>query len=129
MRLLSHGCVDPLFCSIELAERIEHAEARRIAAGTRAAVRRNPGRAFVTPVAGGLACFGEDGAPFNKVVGIGFDGIPSDASLDGIEAAYAARGAGVQVELAALADPDIGVLFANRGYLLYTRAVLVNDTE
>ena len=85
MRLFAHSHVDPLFCSIELAGRIEHAEAQLIAAGTQAALRRNPGRAFVTPVAGGFACFGEDGA-------------------------YAARGAGVQVELAALADPEIGVL-------------------
>jgi hypothetical protein len=101
--------VDPLFCSIELAERIERAEAQLIAAGTHAALRRNPDRAFVTPIAGGFACFGEDGAPFNKVVGLGFGGVPSDVSLDGMEAAYAARAAGVQVDLAAMADPEIGV--------------------
>ncbi len=110
--------MDPLFCSIELAERIESAEAQLIAAGTQPALRRHPDRAFVTPVAGGFACFGEDGAPFNKVVGLGFGGVPGDTALDAIEAAYAARAAGVQVELAALADPEIGVLLTNRGYRL-----------
>ena len=100
---------DPLFCGTELAARIETAEAQLIAAGTDAALRRDPDRAFVTPVAGGFACFGEDGAPFNKVVGLGFGGVPSEAALDEIEAAYAARGAPTQVELTNLADPEIGV--------------------
>ena len=115
---MSHDEADPLFCSIELAERIESAEAHLIAAGTRPALRRDPDRAFVMPVAGGFACFGEDGAPFNKVVGLGFGGVPDDAALDAIEAAYASRAARVQVELAALADPEIGVLLTNRGYRL-----------
>ena len=67
-----------LFCGTELAARIESAEAQLIAAGTDAALRRSPDLAFVTPVAGGFACFGEDGAPFNKVVGLGFGGVPSE---------------------------------------------------
>jgi GNAT superfamily N-acetyltransferase len=109
---------DPLFCGTELAARIESAEAQLISAGTAAAVRRHPDRAFVTPVAGGFACFGEDGAPFNKVVGLGFGGVPSAAALDGIEEAYAARGAQTQVELTNLADPEIGVTLTGRGYRL-----------
>lgn len=44
---------------------------------TNAAVRRHPDRAFVTAIAGGFACFGEDGAPFNKVVGLDFGGLPA----------------------------------------------------
>ncbi|WNG93497.1 GNAT family N-acetyltransferase [Mycobacterium sp. ITM-2016-00318] len=109
---------EPLFCSIELGQRIERAEAQLIAAGTEAAIRRNPGRPFVTPIAGGFACFGDDGAPFNKVVGLGFGGVPSEASLDDIESAYAARGAAVQVELAHLADPEVGIVLTGRGYRL-----------
>jgi GNAT superfamily N-acetyltransferase len=109
---------EPLFCSVELAERIEHAESQLIAAGTAAAIRRDPGRAFATPVVGGTACFGDDGAPFNKVVGVGFNGVPTDAALDEIESAYAARGAAVQVELAHMSDPEIGVLLTGRGYRL-----------
>ncbi len=108
----------PLFCGVELAERVEGAEAQLIAAGTDAAMTRNPDRAFVISVAGGFACFGEDGAPFNKVVGLGFGGVPTGAALDEIEAAYAARGAAVQVELTNLADPEIGVVLTGRGYRL-----------
>ena len=109
---------EPLFCSIELGQRIERAEAQLIAAGTEAAIRRNPGRPFVTPIGGGFACFGDDGAPFNKVVGLGFGGVPSEATLDDIESAYAARGAAVQVELAHLADPEVGIVLTGRGYRL-----------
>lgn len=116
---MSDGAVStPFFCSIELAERIELAEAQLIAAGTDAAIRRDPGRAFATAIAGGFACFGDDGAPFNKVVGLGFGGIPKDQTLDEIEAAYAARDAAVQVELAHMADPEIGALLTGRGYRL-----------
>ena len=109
---------DFLFCGTELAARIEAAEGQLISAGTGAALRRNPDDAFVTAVAGGFACFGEDGAPFNKVVGLGFSGVPAAAELDDIEGAYAARGAHTQVELANLADPDIGAMLTDRGYRL-----------
>jgi GNAT superfamily N-acetyltransferase len=107
------------FCGTELAERIERAETQLISAGTEAARRRNPGAAaFVRPVAGGAACFVEDGSPFDKVVGLGFGGVPGDAELDEIERAYAGFVAPTQVELANLADPGIGLLLTGRGYRL-----------
>src|SRR3954464_4770898 len=109
---------EPLFCSTELAARIEWAEAQLIAAGTDAALRRHADLAFVTPVAGGFACFGEAGAPFNKVVGLGFGGLPSDDLIGEIEGAYATRGASTQVELTNLADPAIGAMLTGRGYRL-----------
>src|SRR4029079_19541674 len=97
----------PIFFSWNRATRADGGEPPLIAAGTEAAIRREPGRAFATPVAGGFACFADDGAPFNKVVGLGFGGVPAGAVLDDIESAYATRGAPVQVELAHLADPEI----------------------
>ena len=119
MWLVSHSDVTGLpFCGTELAERIERAEAQLIAAGTDAARRRNPDAAFVEPVAGGMACFAEDGSPLNKVVGLGFGGVPSAVVLDEIERSYAARGAATQVELCHLADPEIGVMLTSRGYRL-----------
>lgn len=108
----------PLFCSVELGHRIERAEAQLIVAGTEAAARRNPGRAFTTPIAGGFACFAEDGAPFNKVVSLGFGGVPDQTLLDEVESAYQQRGAAVQVELAQLADPEIASMLTGRGYRL-----------
>ena len=72
----------------------------------------------MVPVAGGVASFAEEGSPFNKVAGLGFDGVPTAAALDEIERAFAARGAPVQVELAHLVDPAIGALLSDRHYRL-----------
>jgi GNAT superfamily N-acetyltransferase len=109
----------PLFCDTELARRIERAETQLIAATAEAAHRRlGNGRGFVIPVAGGLASFADDDSPFNKVVGLGFGGVPTDDELDEIEHAYAAVGAPVQVELPHLADPELGITLSRRGYQL-----------
>jgi len=106
-----------MFCSTELTGRIERAEADLNAAATRAAQARNPA-AFTIRIAGGVACFAEHGSPFNKVVGLGFAGVPTTSELDEIERAFAAAGAPVQVELAHLADPAIPALLTARGYRL-----------
>ncbi len=108
----------PLFCDAALAERIERVEAQLVTLAARAAHRRNGGRGFVLPVAGGVASFAEPGSPFNKVAGLGFAGIPDAAALDEIERAFAACDAPVQVELPHLADPAIGALLTDRGYRL-----------
>jgi GNAT superfamily N-acetyltransferase len=108
-----------LFCSTALAERIERVEAQLIAEAGEAARRRSPDAGgFVTPIAGGVACFAEPGSPFNKVAGLGFGDVPSQAALDQIEHAFAACGAPVQVELAHLAAPATGALLTERGYRL-----------
>src|SRR4029453_1452770 len=108
-----------LFCDIELAARIERAEARLIAPlGPSPRRRTNSADGFAIPIAGGLASFAEHGSPYNKVVGLGFGGVPSTTALHQIEQAFAARGAPTQIELAHLADPDIGELLTGRGYRL-----------
>jgi ribosomal protein S18 acetylase RimI-like enzyme len=110
---------DVLFCSTALAERIERVEAQLIAAATEAAGRRRASTdPFVIPIAGGVACFAEDGSPFNKVAGLGFGGVPSVAELDEMERAFADRGCATQVELAHLGDPEIGASLTGRGYRL-----------
>jgi hypothetical protein len=82
-----------LFGSTEVAERIERVETQLITAATEAASRRVGADAFVIPIAGGAACYAEDGSPMNKVVGLGFGGEPSSDALDQIEEAFAgARG-------------------------------------
>jgi GNAT superfamily N-acetyltransferase len=108
----------PLFCDISLAARIERVESEFIAEASEAAGRRLATAGFVTPFAGGVASFAEDGSPLNKVAGLGFGGLPSGADLEGIEQAFAAHGAPVQVELAHLVDPEFAVLLAERGYRL-----------
>jgi ribosomal protein S18 acetylase RimI-like enzyme len=109
----------PLFCDTTLAARIERAEAELIARSVEAARSRTAGTSgFVIPVAGAVASFAEPGSPFNKVAGLGFNGVPHVAELNQIEQAFAACGAPVQVELAHLADPAIGTLLTGRGYRL-----------
>ena len=106
-----------LFCDTALAGRIERAEARLIAESSDAArVRRGDTIGFARPLAGGVASFAEADSPFNKIAGLGFDGLPD--ALDEIEAAFAELGAPVQVELCQLADPALGVFFTERGYRL-----------
>jgi GNAT superfamily N-acetyltransferase len=109
----------PLFCDTAMAQRIEQAEAQLIESASRAAHRRrNDGRGFVIPLAGGVAGFAEPDSPFNKVAGLGFAGVPDAADLDEVERAFAACGAPVQVELPHLADPEIAALLTGRGYRL-----------
>jgi GNAT superfamily N-acetyltransferase len=109
----------PLFCSSELAARIERAEADLIARACAAAERRTGGSAaFRLPIAGGIASYADEGSPFNKVAGVGFDGVPSAAAIDEVERAFAERSAPVQFELAHLGDSRIGDLLTGRGYRL-----------
>jgi GNAT superfamily N-acetyltransferase len=108
-----------MFCDVALAERIERVEAGLIAQSSDAARgRRADAIGFATPIAGGIASFAEPDSPLNKVAGLGFAGVPTPADLDGIERAFAACGAPVQVEIACLADPAIGNLLTGRGYRL-----------
>src|SRR5690349_21548902 len=70
-----------LFCGIDLAQRIEAAEASLIVAATAAAKDRG-GWGVVMPLAGGFACAAEAGSPMNKVVGLGFGGPVASSALD-----------------------------------------------
>ncbi|WP_086851458.1 GNAT family N-acetyltransferase [Amycolatopsis kentuckyensis] len=108
-----------LFCDTALAERIERAEARFVAACADATRRRlGTDAGFTRPLAGGVATFAEADSPFNKVAGLGFAGLPSPAELGEVEAAFAELGAPVQVELSQLAEPGTGAFFTAHGYRL-----------
>src|SRR5688572_14308136 len=100
-----------MFATGSLARRIERAEAALIRDGVRAAARR-PGSdgAFVVEIRGGVAAFSEADCPFNKVAGLGFEGVPDESELSALERRYADRGCPVMVELSSFADPEIGRL-------------------
>jgi GNAT superfamily N-acetyltransferase len=102
-----------LFCDRALAERIERAEADVMA---RAIAGHDHG--FALAIAGGVATFAQPGSPFNKVAGLGFGGVPSEARLEEIEAAFAERATPVHVELAHVGDPAVAAAFTARGYRL-----------
>lgn len=106
-----------LFAGTALAARIENAEKSLIAECATAASGREA-RAFVLPWSGGLAAWGGDGSPFNKVVGAGLDATLDEAALDAVEKAYAERGAEVRVELATTVEAAVGALLCRRGYVL-----------
>jgi GNAT superfamily N-acetyltransferase len=107
----------PLFGSTALAERIERVETHLITTATEAA-RLRADSVFMIPIAGGAACYAEDGSPLNKIVGLGFGGMPGGDALDAIELAFATRGVATHVELSNLADPAIGAALTSRGYQL-----------
>lgn len=107
--------VSILFCGIELGRRIEHAEAALIGAAVAAAGRRGAD-GFALPLARGVAAYAGPGAPFNKVVGLGFAGVPTEADIRAVERAYADHGSPTPIELSTLADPRIAELLGARGY-------------
>jgi hypothetical protein len=97
----------PLFCDTALAERIERAEAQLMADCCAAAT-----DGYVRPLAGGVACFAEPGSPFNKVVGVGFAGVPGVADL-------------TEVQPGSRSQQNA----QRQGFdLLYTRAILVKQS-
>ena len=108
-----------LFATASLARRVERAEAAMVADGAAAASGRvGADRVFLRHLAGGVAAFTDDGSPFNKVVGVGFEGVPDEGALNEIEHEFARRQAAVQVEVSSLANPDVPRFLTRRGYEL-----------
>src|SRR5262245_43493671 len=108
----------PPFVPVELAARIERAEARLSAALGEIAAARRPETAFVQPIAGGVAVYTGPASPVSKMIGLGFSGLPSDEELAAIEAKFKARGAPLQAEVSTLADTTLGGTLNRRGYVL-----------
>ena len=107
-----------LFVSIELAARIDKAEARLSAALGEVAVARRPETAFVDSITGGVAVFASPSSPVNKMIGVGFEGLPSDEALAVVEEKFRARGAALQAEISTLADAAFAATLSRRGYVL-----------
>jgi len=108
-----------VFVGVELARKIEGAEARLSADIAESVQVRRPGsRALIEAVAGGVAVFTGPSSPINKMIGVGFEGLPEPARLDQVERLFAARGSPVQAEVSTLADPALHALLSARGYIL-----------
>lgn len=107
-----------MFCSADLAARIDCAEARMMIAIAHAAGARDAAlQPFVVEVGQGAAIFAGPGSPTNKMIGIGF-GEPLDpAVLDDLEARFAARDARFQAEVSVLAEPRTHADLVARGYV------------
>ncbi len=108
-----------MFVSVELAARIERAEARLSASCGQAVLAGRARRdAFVEEVGGGVAVYAGPSSPMNKMIGVGFGPLPSDEQLQVIEEKLSSRGAPLQAEVSTLADPALGARLTDRGYLL-----------
>jgi GNAT superfamily N-acetyltransferase len=106
-----------IFASSDLVARIEGQETQLVLAGAEAARRRHPGGGVLAlPLAGGVAAWGGESSPLNKVVGLGFAGAPRAEDMAAIEFAFAQRATPLRVELASLAGPEIPAFLARRGY-------------
>ena len=108
-----------MFASVDLAARIERAEAslsEEIV--TAIAARRRGLETLAHRFAGGVATVVEPESPINKVIGIGFEGPVDESELATVEAECDRLCAAVQVELSTLADPSIAPMLTGRGYSL-----------
>jgi ribosomal protein S18 acetylase RimI-like enzyme len=106
-----------MFCSADLASRVDRAEARQMIAIARAAAARDASLdPFVVPVGQGAAIFAGPSSPTNKMIGLGFGETVEVAVLADVERRFAARDARLQAEVSVLADPAVHALLAARGY-------------
>jgi GNAT superfamily N-acetyltransferase len=106
-----------LFLNLELARRIETAEAQAAVECAEALERFRPGSgAAVRRLAGGFAVYCGPSSPITQAVGMGLDGPVSEEEFDRMEEFYRSRGEAVRVETAPLADATFIELFGQRGY-------------
>ena len=106
-----------IHAGLELARRLERAEARNGVACAEAHQRLNPElAAAVLEVAGGFAIFVGAESPLTHAVGMGIGRVVRPEEVDRMEAFYQERGAAPRVEICPLADPSLVELLGDRGY-------------
>ncbi len=106
-----------MFADIELARRLEAAEAAKYAAYARARpcvmAEVNPA---VLAVAGGVAVYAGPGSPYNRAVGLGLHGPVTASEFKRVETFYANYGAPPQISLCPLADRSLIGHLGEAGY-------------
>ena len=108
-----------MFASIELASRIDRAEARLSESIARGVVADDPyADVFVEEIGGGFAVYTGPASPMNKMIGVGFQGVPEEARLLEIEEMYRVREAPLQAEVSTLSEPTFAATLTHRGYIL-----------
>ena len=114
-----------IHAGLDLARRLEAAEARIGVACAEAHQRLNPGLgAAVLEVGGGFAMFVGVESPLTHAVGLGMRCQVRADEMDVMEDFYRARGAAVSVELCPLAHASLVELLGERGY----RVIEFNNT-
>jgi hypothetical protein len=106
-----------LLLNLELARRVELAEAQAAVECAEALERFRPGSgAAVRRLAGGFAVYCGKNSPITQAVGMGLDGPVSGEEFDRLEEFYKGRGEPVRVETCPLADTSFIEQFGQRGY-------------
>lgn len=109
--------MEPILLDIELARRIEHAEARAgVAAAEGLALARPASGAAAKRIAGGYAIYGSAGSPITQAVGIGLEGPVSEEEFSQLEGFYREKQEPVRAEVCPLADLSLFEHFGQRGY-------------
>jgi len=104
---------------LDLARRLEEAEAFAAEAFVREVARRSPGAdVVVEEVVGGRAIFAGSGSPLTESKAIGLHGPVAEADLDRMEAVFFRRGVPCSVVVCPLADPSLIEGLGRRGYRL-----------
>jgi GNAT superfamily N-acetyltransferase len=107
------------FMDIELARRVEMAEAVAMRACAEAALRLRPDQPIaIGNFAGGIAAFAGKDSPITQAIGVGLDGPVADADLDSLEEFFRSRGAAVALEICPLVELSLYQTLAKRGYQL-----------
>jgi GNAT superfamily N-acetyltransferase len=107
-----------MFCSPDLAARIDRAEGRLCSAMAEGILaRQSDADTLLLPVGGGVAIFSGPDSPSNKMIGLGFDGPVDTQQLEHVESQFTARSARLQAEVSTLADPSLHGLLCSRGYV------------
>jgi hypothetical protein len=86
--------------------------------GQAAVARQRDGAAFVQEIAGGVAVFTGPQSPANKMIGVGFTGVPADDALCAVEQRFQERQAPLRAEVSTLAEPEFAAALTRRGYVL-----------
>ena len=105
-----------LILNLELARRIELAEAQAAVETAEALERSRPGGAAVEPLAGGFAVYCGANSPLTQAVGLGLDGPVSEEEFERLENFYRTRNEPVRVETCPLADHSLIEHFGRQNY-------------
>ncbi len=101
---------------LELAKRIEFAEAEAAVYCAEALKEQAPDRAQIERVAGGFAIYCGANSPVTQAVGLGLDGPVTKEDFDRLEEFYFSRNEPVRVESCPLADMSLFGFYGERGY-------------
>jgi GNAT superfamily N-acetyltransferase len=102
--------------SLDLAKRIELAEAEAAVYCAEALKAQGTKTAEIEKVAGGFAIYCGANSPVTQAVGLGLDGPVTEEEFDRLEKFYFSRDEPVRVETCPLADSSLFALYGERGY-------------